>query len=146
METLQAVFDFFGSPLFKLMVRMFLLYLFILWISTVIWTYVDAKKRGGAALTWSAFNLVFPFMGLLVYLLLRPKETIEEAELNALEYEFKKALLGDEVRFCPACGKKIEKDFQICPYCLKKLKKKCSNCDRLLNLDWHVCPYCRQEQ
>lgn len=146
METLQAVFDFFGSPLFKLMVRMFLLYLFILWVSTVIWTYVDAKKRGGAALTWSAFNLVFPFMGLLVYLLLRPKETIEEAELNALEYEFKKALLEDEVRFCPACGKKIEKDFQICPYCLKKLKKKCSNCDRLLNLDWHVCPYCRQEQ
>lgn len=146
METLQGIFDFLNSPLFKLLLRMFFLYILILWLSTVIWTYNDAKKRGSAALTWSAFTLVFPFFGLLVYLLLRPKETIEEAELNSLEYEFKRQLLEEEVKFCPACGKKIEDDFQICPYCLKKLKKKCVSCGRLLKLDWHVCPYCRQEQ
>lgn len=146
METLQGIFDFFSSPLFKLILRMLSIYVFILWLSTVIWTYSDAKRRGSAALTWAAFTFAFPFIGILIYLLLRPKETVEEAELNALEYEFKKSLLEEEVKFCPACGKRIEDDFQICPYCLKKLKKKCSNCERLLKLDWHVCPYCRQEQ
>jgi len=146
METLQGIFDFFSSPLFKLLVRMFLLYIFILWLSTVIWTYNDARKRGSAALTWSVFTLVFPFAGVLVYLLLRPRETIDESELNSLEYEFKKSLLEEELKYCPACGHKIEEDFQICPYCLKKLKKKCTSCGRLLKLDWHICPYCRAEQ
>lgn len=146
MEALQGIFDFFSSPLFRLIVRLFTLYIIIFWFGTVVWTYKDAKRRGAAALTWSMFVLVFPFLGVLLYLLLRPQETIEDAEIRSLEYEFKKNLLEEEVRYCPACGRRIEDDFQICPYCLKKLKKKCKECGKLLKLDWNVCPYCRAEQ
>lgn len=146
MESIQKIFEFFSSPLFKLIVRMLTIYLVIFWLSTVIWVYRDAKRRGSVALTWSALAIAFPVLGVFIYLLLRPSESVEEAELRALEYEFKRSIVEEEASYCPACGKKVESDFQICPYCLKKLKKSCRNCGKLLKLEWQVCPYCKVEQ
>jgi len=45
---------------------------------------------------------------------------------------------------CPNCGKGVEDDFIICPYCQAKLKAKCARCGQLLEENWVACPYCGQ--
>ncbi|NDJ54060.1 MAG: zinc ribbon domain-containing protein [Chloroflexi bacterium] len=119
-----------------------------LWIALIIWTYRDMKSRSRdpfaqimAALVVAILNIP----GLLVYLILRPQETLAEQYERALEEE---ALLqeieGKSV--CPGCGSPIKQDWRLCPYCHTKLKKPCEACSELLELSWTVCPYCEAPQ
>jgi RNA polymerase subunit RPABC4/transcription elongation factor Spt4 len=146
MELIQSVYNFFTSPLFRFILNFIGIYILLLWLSTVVWTYRDARRRGAMALSWAALALAFPFLGVIIYLLMRPAEYEDEAELRELEMAFKEMLLKKELQVCPACHKPVEEDYQVCPYCLKKLKKPCRNCGKLLKLDWAVCPYCKAEQ
>jgi RNA polymerase subunit RPABC4/transcription elongation factor Spt4 len=43
---------------------------------------------------------------------------------------------------CPSCGREVEEDFDICPYCNSPLKKSCPSCKRGIEPDFVVCPYC----
>jgi RNA polymerase subunit RPABC4/transcription elongation factor Spt4 len=119
-----------------------------LWISMIIWTFRDMQSRSRdvfmqvlAALVIAVLNIP----GLLVYLILRPRETLSEQYERALEEE---ALLQgiEDKQVCPGCSNPTSDDWRICPYCHTKLKKPCSNCGKLLDLPWAVCPYCEQTQ
>ena len=46
---------------------------------------------------------------------------------------------------CPHCNKKLNEDFEFCPYCGKSVKLACSNCKRELSEDFEFCPYCGDE-
>lgn len=121
-------------------------YALAFWLSLVIWTFVDIRSRSRdilAALLAVLLVLVFNVPGLIIYMVLRPKETLTEAYQRALEEE---ALLQDiEDQFvCPGCKQKIEGDFMVCPNCHTQLKERCPNCNHLLNLKWNICPYCGQ--
>ncbi len=118
------------------------------WISTVIWTFRDIRARSRdvfaqilAVLLVLLFFPFFPFPGLILYAILRPRETLAEVYERSLEEE---ALLqGIEERLaCPGCNRRIEEDFMICPTCHTRLKKACPACGRLLHLRWNICPYC----
>lgn len=146
MDLIQSIYNFFASPLFRFLVNLTVIYIVVLWIATIIWTFKDARKRGAMALTWAAISLAFPFLGVLIYLILRPPEFEEDARLRDLEMSFKEMLIKRELLVCPACHKPIDGDFQTCPYCLKKLKKSCNTCAKLLKLEWVVCPYCKADQ
>ena len=119
-------------------------YLLVFWISIVAWTYRDIRERSRDA----AFQvvavllvLVFSVLGLIIYLILRPRETLAEAYARSLEEE---ALLQElEAQgICPSCKRYITSEFIICPYCRTQLKKPCANCGRPLSFNWVVCPYC----
>jgi len=141
---LFAVFsDFLGSPIFRLLTNLFFLFLMMLWVSLVYWTYRDAKKRGAFAFYWAIVVLFFNVFGWIIYLIVRPPEFLEEVKDRELDIRTKEALLGRTSTVCPACFKPIEGDFLICPYCMKKLKKPCPSCGRPLKMGWTVCPYCR---
>ncbi len=119
-----------------------------LWVSTVVWTYRDIKSRTRDVLVQILavmMVLLFNLPGLLFYFLLRPRETLAETYERALEEE---ALLQsiEERELCPGCGRKVQQDFILCPYCHTKLKKVCNSCGRLLHLSWEICPYCGAEQ
>jgi len=44
---------------------------------------------------------------------------------------------------CPNCGKKISKDFSVCPFCEHDLRQiKCAACGKDISKDYRVCPYC----
>jgi RNA polymerase subunit RPABC4/transcription elongation factor Spt4 len=121
-------------------------YVLAFWLSLVVWTFVDIRSRSRdilAALLSLLLVLVFNVPGLIIYMVLRPKETLTEAYQRALEEE---ALLQDiEDQFvCPGCKQKIEGDFLVCPNCHTQLKERCPNCNHLLNLKWNICPYCGQ--
>ncbi|MDY7040980.1 MAG: zinc ribbon domain-containing protein [Chloroflexota bacterium] len=114
------------------------------WVSLVIWTFRDIRARSRdifAQLLASLLVLIFGPLGLGLYLILRPGETLAETYERSLEEE---ALLQDieERQICPGCKHPTEPDFMTCPYCHTRLRKPCPHCGRLLHLRWNVCPYC----
>lgn len=119
-----------------------------LWFSIIVWTFMDIRSRSRDKMVWAfATLLVFLFnvFGLVVYLILRPHETLMQAYERSLEEE---ALLQEieERPICPNCRHRVEHDYRVCPNCLNKLKDVCRNCDRLVELDWTICPYCAVER
>lgn len=115
-----------------------------LWVSLIIWTFRDVRSRSRdvfAILLGTLMVVVFGPLGMLLYFLLRPRETLAEIYERSLEEE---ALLQDleERVVCPGCRRKIEADWQVCPDCHTILKKTCLNCGQLLHLRWNICPYC----
>lgn len=114
------------------------------WLSLLIWTYRDIRSRTRdifAILLALLLVAIFNVLGVLLYLLLRPRETLAEQYERSLEEE---ALLQEIEgrRVCPSCHIPVEDDFLVCPNCMTRLKNKCANCERLMQLDWNVCPYC----
>jgi RNA polymerase subunit RPABC4/transcription elongation factor Spt4 len=114
------------------------------WLSLILWTVRDIRARSDdrlaqiLAVTTVAL-LTIP--GLLLYLLLRPSRTLEEAYQSSLEEEALIASLAGRLT-CPGCGRQVEHDWRICPACSIVLRKACSDCGRMLDLTWNVCPYC----
>lgn len=119
-------------------------FLVAFWLALVIWTWRDIRARSRdifAALLAIVLVAVFPVMGLLLYLLLRPKETLAEAYDRALEEE---ALLRniEEQLVCPNCQRAVDPNWRYCAYCHTQIKKDCPTCGSLLELGWSICPYC----
>lgn len=144
MEIFDKILQFFTSPIFKLGLNVTIFFLILLWLSVVYWVYRDAVRRGASGIFWAMVTLILGFFGLILYFILRPPEFKEDALERELEIEAKERLV-EENPHCPACGKRVEVDFLICPYCRKKLKNSCTQCGRPLQLNWVVCPYCRYE-
>lgn len=119
-----------------------------IWLGLILWTWRDMRQRSRDPLAQIAASLmvaVLGIFGLVVYIMLRPAETLAEAYERSLEEE---ALLQniEEKPLCPGCGRPIREAWQVCPYCHTKLKKSCVNCDQMLELPWNICPYCATSQ
>jgi RNA polymerase subunit RPABC4/transcription elongation factor Spt4 len=136
------------QPFVIMFVALFAAFLTATWISAVIWTFRDIRARSRdifaqilATLMVLIFFPLFPLPGLMLYFILRPRETLAEVYERSLEEE---ALLqGIEERLaCPGCNRRIEEEFMICPTCHTRLKKECPTCGHLLHLRWNICPYC----
>jgi len=119
-------------------------YLLALWFVLAVWTFRDIETRSRSVVTQVFSTLLvvlFWVPGLLLYRLLRPSETLDEAYQRSLEEEY---LIQDleELPLCPSCNHFVEDDFQICPHCNTQLREPCTSCERLIDLRWAVCPYC----
>lgn len=119
-----------------------------LWLGMIIWTWRDMRLRSRDALAQIAAALVVAVLnvfGLIIYVMLRPSETLTEAYERSLEEE---ALLQniEEKPHCPGCGRPVKDNWQVCPYCHTKLKKPCIQCDTMLDLAWNICPVCATPQ
>jgi hypothetical protein len=125
-------------------------YLAMLWIALAFFVVRDARRRTGSIL-FTAFagvlGLFPPFLGALVYLMVRPPSTLDEQRAAAMEEWVLRDSPESEVqtRPCPGCGKDIEIEFVLCPYCRTQFSRRCHGCGRALRLGWPVCPYCAEE-
>jgi RNA polymerase subunit RPABC4/transcription elongation factor Spt4 len=122
--------------------------LLVLWIVSVLWVVQDIKQRSkGGLLTLLSilFAVVFPVAGVVVYLMLRPTQSLDEKHFADLE---KLALIKEmkQRQQCPSCSAEVQDDYIVCPKCYHRLKQVCIKCDALLNLAWEVCPYCAAKQ
>ena len=118
-----------------------------LWMSLVIWTFRDMRVRSRdifAQLLASLVVLIFGPLGMLIYLILRPQETLSEAYARTLEEEALLQDITEEQPVCPECKHRIELDFIICPACHTELRKACPHCGRLMLMRWEICPYCAE--
>ena len=114
------------------------------WVAMIVWAYRDIRARSRdifAQILAVLLVALIPVIGLLLYLLMRPKDTLAEAYDRALEEEALLQSLEDRAN-CPKCHTRVEKDFILCPVCYTGLKQPCVECGRLLALEWDVCPYC----
>lgn len=142
-DVLAPILD---NPLFKLTYQLCSLFAAVLWLSLVFWTWRDANRRGAMGWFWALATLLFPVAGWIVYLVVRPPEFLEDARERELEIRAKEIALARDLETCPACYKPVEREFLLCPYCMKKLKKSCIECGKALKLSWGVCPYCKTKQ
>ncbi len=119
-----------------------------LWVAIVVWAYRDMRARSRDTIVQIFVGLmvaVLTLPGFLIYLFLRPRETLSEAYERSLEEE---ALLQEieEKPSCPGCGQRVEASWQACPNCHTLLKKSCIACRNLLELSWNLCPFCATSQ
>jgi hypothetical protein len=129
-------------------IDLLIVFVVVLYLSLIYWTYADARRRIldpmliGCAVAAS----VFPFVGTIVYMILRPPEYLDDMRERELEMQAAEARLHDlDHGLCPHCDYRIERDFVRCPSCLRKLKERCVNCQRPLDQAWTICPYCETE-
>lgn len=119
-------------------------YLIALWFALVAWTFRDIESRSRSVFTqvFSTLLVVLFFVpGLLLYLILRPKETLDQAFQRALEEEYLLQDL-DDLPLCPGCQRTVDPEFVLCPHCQTALRGSCAACARLIDLRWDICPYC----
>ena len=123
-------------------------YVLAFWFVLVVWTFRDIEARSRSVVTQvfaTLLAVLFFVPGVLLYLILRPKETLDEAFQRSLEEEY---LLQDleELPLCPSCHRYVEDDFVLCPHCHAQLREPCVTCSRLVDLRWALCPYCAAVQ
>lgn len=109
-----------------------------------LWTFRDIRARSRDPFVQVLATVmvgVIPIAGILVYLMLRPRETLSEQYVRALEEEALLASIENQ-EFCPSCGRRVDSDMQFCPTCHTKLRNACPNCGRAVHLSWDLCPYC----
>jgi RNA polymerase subunit RPABC4/transcription elongation factor Spt4 len=127
------------------------IYVAVLYVAVGFWMVRDARRRSDSwffAFFAALLGLAVPFLGVLIYLVIRPPRTLDEERALLLEEQVLQE--GEPIeqhvlRPCPTCGRDIEHDFVICPYCRTQFARRCNACGRWLRLGWHVCPYCAEE-
>jgi RNA polymerase subunit RPABC4/transcription elongation factor Spt4 len=115
-----------------------------LWLSLIIWTHRDIRRRARDPLARILAVLVVAVLflpGILVYFILRPPKTLEEEFQQTLEEEALLQSIEDNT-LCPGCGRRVRDEWVACPNCYTRLKKSCHQCGRLIELAWNLCPFC----
>ncbi len=121
-----------------------IVFLVVLWISLILWTFRDIRRRSRDPLLRILaviLTIILFIPGALVYVLLRPGQTLEEEYQRNLEEETLLQSL-EESPLCPGCSRKVKNDWLVCPTCRTRLSKKCISCGKILELSWEICPYC----
>src|SRR3954447_15952557 len=133
----------------NLAVKLLLLFLAAIWLALVFWTFADARRRIADPLLVAcatAASLFFPFLGTIVYAIVRPPEFLADVHERELEIAAAEARLHQvEGMHCPHCDFEVEKTFLRCPSCLRRLKEPCTVCGKPLDPRWKICPYCEAE-
>ncbi len=129
----------------NLAINLLILFLVIIWLAMIYWTRADAKRRiaDPVLVVCATAAALFPFIGTIVYMIVRPPEYLDDIRERELEMAASEARIAQLSYFaCQHCGQEVEKDFVICPSCHSRLRDPCPNCNRPLEMTWSVCPYC----
>jgi hypothetical protein len=125
-----------------------LLILAVFYLSLVFWTFADARRRIDDPLLVACATAcsLFPFLGTIVYLIVRPPEYLDDVRLRELEMTAAEARLASlDYQLCPHCDYEIQADYLRCPSCMRKLKERCYSCGKPIDPAWRLCPYCEAE-
>src|SRR5438105_1202553 len=142
-----AIFGIHNSAL-NLAVELVILFLVVIWLALVYWTYADARRRIADPLLvgCAAAAALFPFVGTIVYMIVRPPEYLDDVRERELEMQASEARLAQlSTLLCANCDYEVEKDFLVCPNCLTRLKDACAKCGKALEPTWSLCPYCEHQ-
>src|SRR5580765_1580366 len=123
----------------SLVVDLVILFLVVMWLALVYWTYADARRRIADPLLVGCATAasLFPFVGTIVYMIVRPPEYLDDVRERELEMQAAEARLHSlNFILCPHCDHEVEKDFLRCPHCQRKLKDPCVSCGKPLEPEW----------
>jgi hypothetical protein len=129
-------------------VNVLILVLIVIWAALIFWTYADARRRiddpmlVGCATAAS----LFPFVGTIVYTIVRPPEFLDDVRLRELEMHAAEVRLSElDMQLCPHCDFPVRGDYLRCPSCMRRLRERCPSCEKPIDPTWKLCPYCEAE-
>ncbi len=131
-----------------LVVELVVLFLIVVYLALIYWTYLDARRRieDPVLIACATAASVFPFLGTVVYTILRPPEYLEDREERELELRAAELELRQRIeQSCPHCEYPIERSYLRCPNCERRLRNPCRKCHKPLDPRWGICPYCETE-
>jgi hypothetical protein len=129
----------------NLVVNLLVLFLVVVYIALVVWTYMDARRRleDPVLVTTATVASLFPFVGTVIYTILRPPEFLSDKRERELEMQTAKLRVRQlEEASCPNCSHPIERTYLRCPQCRTRVKDPCESCAKPIDPRWSVCPYC----
>ncbi len=142
-----ALFGIDGGSI-GLVLNLLILFLVVTWVALIYWTYQDAKRRieDPVLIACATAASFFPFVGTIVYTILRPPEFLEDREERRLELRAAELRLRQLIeQSCPHCEYPIDGEYLRCPNCERRLRNPCRKCSRALDPKWNVCPFCEAE-
>jgi len=116
----------------------------IFWIIVLDWVWLDAGERTSnktARIIYLLLVVFFNIFGWIMYLILRPSQTIEQiywADLERRYLKYETSELGD----CVKCGTQLYPGYTFCPTCGLDIKIKCKSCNVYIEKNSEYCPYC----
>ena len=116
---LIAIFGIDGGAI-SLVINLLVLFLVVIYLALIYWTYLDAKRRieDPVLIACATAASVFPFIGTVVYTILRPPEFLEDREERELELRAAELRLRQLIeQSCPHCEYPIERNYLRCPNC-----------------------------
>ena len=130
----------------NLAANLFVLMLVVVWLALIVWTYLDARRRIEDPVLVACATVgvaAFPYIGTVVYAILRPPEFLDDARERELEIQAAELRVRQLAELsCPNCGYPVEKNFLRCPSCQRRLKDPCQSCGKPVDPRWALCPYC----
>ena len=123
-------------------------FLFAFWVAMGIWTFNDIRSR---TRDWLAIGLasllvmIFPLVGLTLYMMIRPRETLADVFDRALEEE---SLLREleATLSCHGCGVPVQDSWNFCSNCHSQLRFACPSCGKPMRHEWSICVSCGTDQ
>src|SRR5437763_14123587 len=101
-----AVFGI-NSKALDTVVKLVILVLVVIWIALVYYTFADARRRitDPMLVGCATVAALFPFVGTIVYMIVRPAEYIDDVRERELEMAAAEARLNQLDHFlCPHCA------------------------------------------
>src|SRR5256886_14577315 len=131
----MAPLAYFGieSSGLNLVIDLLILFVVVLYFALIYWTYADARRRIadpmliGCAVAAS----LFPFVGTIIYMVVRPPEYLEDVHERELETQAAQGRLRElEGLQCPHCANRVERNYLRSPNGQPKLLEACVTCSR----------------
>ena len=129
----------------NLAINLLILFLVVVYVALIAYTYLDAKRRleDPVLIGCATVASLFPFLGTVVYTILRPPEFLEDRRERELEIRASKLRVRQlEESSCPNCEHPIDRTYLRCPNCRARIKDPCESCGKPIDPRWSICPYC----
>ena len=137
-------FDFIGNLDFNMFGSILFVLLVVFWLVLIGWVWIDSGERTSnltIRIVYLALVLILNIPGLIIYLIIRPSETIDQiywADLERRYLKYETSELGD----CSKCGGQLLPGYVFCTNCGNEIKKKCPNCSVMISKGSKFCAYC----
>ena len=129
----------------NLAINLLILFLVVVYLALIAYTYLDARRRleDPVLVACATVASLFPFVGVIVYSILRPPEFLEDRRERELEIRASELRVRQlEENSCPNCEHPVERTYLRCPSCRARIKDPCESCGKPVDPRWTLCPYC----
>jgi len=129
----------------NLALNLLILFLVVVYLALIAYTYLDARRRleDPVLVGCATVASLFPFLGVIIYSILRPPEFLEDRRERELEIRASELRVRQlEENSCPSCEHPVERTYLRCPSCRARIKDPCESCGKPVDPRWSLCPYC----